>query len=166
MDTAIWHQPSDVKVNGYNCLLFTAGPHPAHLQSLRCGSRYLKNRNIKCGSEASELLWLLLVTFSSGIWQQAHGRAQLFDEYFKSQGPKDRAGRMLPSVLWNDNVASLKQDSEATELPFIAARNITNMEEPTVCVWCLSVPCIFSLTVSLPWLLSTGRLQSWVCLCS
>lgn len=101
-------------------------PGNIYLQSMRCGFQYLKNRNIKCESEACELLWLLLVTFSSSIWQQAHGRAQLFDEYFESEGPKDSAGHMLPSVfaLWNDNVASLKQDSEATELPFLAARNI------------------------------------------
>lgn len=94
---------------------------------MRCGPRYKKKyRNIKCSSGTGEWLWLLLVTFTSGIWQQAHGRAQLFDEYFESEGPKDSAGHMLPFVfaLWNDNVASLKQHAEATELPFLASRSI------------------------------------------
>lgn len=40
---------------------------------------------------------------------------------------RTKLGHMLPSVcaLWNDNAVSLRQESEATELPFLAAWNTT-----------------------------------------
>lgn len=146
MDTPIFCL-LDVKASDYSCLMFTAGQH----RSLKCEMwvPIFEKQEYQTGSEASELLWLLLVTFSSGIWQQAHGRAQLFDEYFESEGPKDSAGHMLPSVfaLWNDNVASLRQDSEAAELPFLAARNIigqTWRNRLHVCTWRCMFVCLMS----------------------
>lgn len=119
--------------------MFTVGQHASPKYETR-GSIFEK-RNIKCGSEVSELLWLLLVTFYGSIWQQAHGRAQLFDEYFESEGPKDSAGHMPPSVfaLWNDNVASLKRDAGAMELPFLVAENIIGGQ-----TWRNRLRCIYS----------------------
>ena len=134
----------------------------SNLQSVRCGVQYLKNRNIKCGSEAGEVLWLLVVTFSSGIWQQAHGRAQLFDEYFESVGPKDSAWHMLPSVfaLWNDNVALLKKKKKkAPKLPFLATWKYhrINMEELATSMW----RCRFVFLIELPMSVNSQCSRLW-----